>query len=191
MSSQDNRQIRVERIVSVEELKKYPIEELYVESFPAAERAPYRLMLRTIKKGRAEMLVAIENEEMVGFSYMVCNETLAYIFYLAVREDLRGKGFGSVLLTDMKERYKGKKLFLAREQLDESADNYEQRKKRVQFYQKNGFVDLPCKIKEASVIFAVMGIGGNVSAKEYHDLIVKWGGWLKTRILDMHIIENE
>lgn len=169
---------------------KKMIKKLYISAFPAEERAPFFMVAAKAKKGRAELLTARENGRFAGMVYMVCNEKLAYLFYLAVDESQRGKGIGGEIINALKERYKGRRIFLAREQLDKSAENYSQRVSRRNFYLRCGFEDLPCLIKEGPVIYDAMGIGGNVSAAEYDELIVKWCGKLMRRIIDMRIIER-
>lgn len=163
---------------------------LYLSAFPKEERAPFFLILSRLKTGKAEVLTAYENEKFIGFAYMVCYQDLAYLFYLAVDESIRGKGYGTQILTDLKKHYPNRRIFLAREQLDKSAENYDQRVRRHMFYQKNGFTDLPCQIKEASVIYDVMGIGGNISAQEYEKLMTAWAGKLLSNMIDMRMIEK-
>lgn len=166
------------------------LKKLYLTAFPKEERAPFFLMKSKAKKGKGEMLSVTDGDIFVGLVYMVCYRDLAYIFYLAIDESLRGKGYGSQVLGAVKQRYKGKRIFLAREQLDKRADNYEQRLKRHQFYLRNGFIDLPCCIKEASVIYDVMGIGGNILAEEYDILMTGWLGWLLCKLIDMRLIKK-
>ena len=166
------------------------IKKLYLTAFPAEERVPFFLIMSKTRRGKGEMLAAYDGEEFVGFAYMVCYKDLAYIFYFAVEESNRGKGYGGKILKAVKEKYSGSRIFLAREQLDESAGNYAQRVRRHNFYLNNGFTDLPCQIKEASVIYDVMGIGGTVSAEEYEALVTPWAGRLLRNIIDMKIIEK-
>lgn len=166
------------------------LKRLYLSAFPFEERCPYFIMMNREKKEKSEMLVARDNGEFIGFAYMVCNEKLAYIFYLAVEESNRGRGYGKKIIAALKEKYRGRRLFLAREQLDKSAENYEQRVNRHNFYLKCGFEDLPCCIKEGPVVYDVMGIGGNVTAEEYHSLIKDWAG-IMLKIVDMKIIEKQ
>ncbi len=174
----------------INKITQKKLKKLYLTAFPAEERAPFFLIMSKAKSGKGEMLAAYDREEFIGFAYMVCYKDLAYIFYLAVEENKRGKGYGGKILKAVKEKYSGSRIFLAREQLDESAENYTQRVNRHTFYLNNGFTDLPCQIKEASVIYDVMGIGGTVSADEYETLIASWIGKLLPKIIDMRIIEK-
>lgn len=166
------------------------IKRLYRCAFPPEERAPFAVIKRRAKKKAALMLAAKDGEEFVGFVYLVTYKELAYLFYFAVSERKRGMGYGSAILSKLIEMYRGKKLFLAREQLDKSADNYDQRIKRHQFYIHNGFTDLPGQIKEANVIYDIMGIGGAISADEYDALITPWAGKMLKRRVDMRLLEE-
>jgi len=165
------------------------IKSLYNTAFPSDERAPFFLIRRRAKQGRSEMLIAREDGRDVGFACVVTHEDMAYLFYFAVDAGKRGAGNGSKILQLLKERYAGKRLFLAREQLDESADNYTQRVKRHEFYLKNGLSDWTIRIKEANVIYDVMGIGGMVTPAEYDALITGWSGKLLRRMIDMRVLE--
>ncbi len=164
---------------------------LYIKSFPAEERAPYLLLLNRAKKGKADMFCAISGDEFMGILYMLSDEKIAYIFYLAVNEEKRGKGVGGEILSAMKDYYKGKRIFLARERIEKSSPNFNERIKRRNFYIRNGFTDYPDRfIREGIVVYAFMGIGGSVSAKEYDILIKNWIGKFLTRTVRLEIIEN-
>ncbi len=165
------------------------IKKLYVNAFPPEERPPFFMLKRGEKRGFGDMLTAWDGDEFIGFVYLVVGDDTAYLFFLAIDENKRGRGYGSDILGAVAKIYKEKKIFLAREQLDEAAENYEERVRRHSFYLKNGFVDLPIKIKEASVTYDVMGIGGNVTSEEYDKLITHWCGKFMRKFVDMRIIE--
>lgn len=165
------------------------LEPLYLAAFPSDERAPYKMLKKKADKGTAEFLAAKEGDEIIGMVYMVCNDALAYIFYLAIMEDKRGKGYGSAVLSLMKQRYAGKKLFLARERLDEPCDNLEQRTSRRNFYLANGFTDQSFHIKEGKVTYDIMYVGEPVTAKEYDALITPWAGRLMKWFVGLKIVD--
>ncbi len=165
------------------------IKTLYKSAFPPEERPPFFIIKNKAKKGKAQMLAARDGETFIGFAYLICCLDMAYLFFFAIDEAKRAMGYGSEILRLLRERYQGKRLFLAREQLDETADNYSQRVSRRNFYRKSGFEDLPCRIKEASVVYDVMGIGGNISPKEYDELITSWAGGLIRKLVDMRVLE--
>ena len=154
------------------------IRSLYLSAFPPEERPPFFLMRHGARFGNGEMLSAYDGEEFVGFAYVVSNDAAAYLFFFAIEEAVRGNGYGSAVLDALKKRYSGRVLFLAREQLDESAENYGERVRRRQFYLKNGFSDLSVKIKEMTVIYDTMSVGGEIEPRAYARLMKKWCGSL-------------
>ena len=160
---------------------------LFYSAFPPEERPPYFFMKWKAKRGKAELLIARENEKFVGFIYLINHLDMVYLFFFAVDEHIRGGGYGSRILQLLKDRKPGKRIFLAREPLDDSSDNAEQRRKRWEFYKKNGFEDLPIKIIEQNYVFDAMGIGGSISAEEYGALITTWCGKLIRRMMGMRV----
>lgn len=167
-----------------QDMKK--IKRLYLAAFPPEERAPFGFIRRRAGK-RADMLAAFDKGEFIGFAYTVTHEDMAYLFYFAICEDKRGMGYGSAILERLIEIYSGKRFFLAREQLDSSAENYTQRINRHSFYLHNGLIDLPGHITEAGVIYDVMGIGGEVSPADYDGLITPWAGKFIKKRADMRL----
>ncbi len=165
------------------------VRKLYLTAFPREERAPFWLIKRRADQKRGEMLVAKEGEEFLGFAYTVCHAQYVYLFYFAVDAQKRGNGVGSGILRLLKQRYAGKRLFLAREVLDENAENYEQRSRRHRFYLRNGFADLPGHIREAGVVYDVMGVGGELSAEAYGKLITFWAGRTLRKLFKMEMTE--
>ena len=175
------------------------VRQLYGSSFPADEKVPFFFLKRKVMKNKrlpitvqpsAECLVAKDRDKTVGFVYTVCYEDLAYLLYLAVAKKDRGEGYGSRILSCMKERYAGKRIFLARERLEEQCNNMKQRVKRRHFYLKNGFEDLPCLIQEGPVVYDVMGTGGPVSASDYDALMTNWAGKLVKKVVYFSMTEK-
>ena len=144
------------------------IKRIYCSAFPSEERCPWGWIFRKTKYASIELLAVMEEELPVGFIYLVHGNRLTYVFYFAMEESLRGKGYGSRTLAMVKERYPDHRIFLAIEELDERADNYGQRVSRLAFYQKNGFARTSCKLRERSVIYDVLSTdGGDVSNQDY------------------------
>ena len=63
---------------------------------------------------------------------------MAFVLYLAVNGEERGKGYGSQILDILKSAYVDKAIVLNIEPIDENAPNAEQRKSRLRFYNRNG-----------------------------------------------------
>ena len=175
---------------AAENKTEYPqIKELYIGSFPSEERAPFRMLCKSAERGRADFWSLNEDGAWAGMAYVLCHEDLAYLFYLAVDGSQRGKGLGHKAIAALLEQYAGCRFFLALEQLDESAENYPERLRRHQFYRSCGLVELPYHIKEASVVYDIMGSGGTVEPPEYAALIDRYMGPLRRHLIGMRILK--
>lgn len=152
------------------------VKNLYIEAFPPEERAPFGYIKRRHFNGKARMFVASRDGGKIGFAYIIEHNDVVYLLFLAVNGAERGKGYGTEILSLIKDMFKGKRLLIAREPIDENADNNAQRVARHKFYLKNGFTDSDCKIHEAGVTYDVMTVGGDVSPDEYRALITRWTG---------------
>lgn len=165
------------------------LKELYTEAFPPAERAPWPRLVVLARQNRAQCWTIEEQGQPVGLAYVLTHEELAYLFYFAIDKEYRGEGLGTRALGLLLERCRGKRFFLALEDWTEDCDNREQRLKRRDFYQRCGLHQLPYKLKEVSVIYAIMGSGGAVEPEEYAALIARFLGPLK-HFLDMRILKE-
>lgn len=184
---------------TVSEREEYEaIERIYNASFPDNERAPMRLLKKRAARGKADFLAIRDGGEVAGMAYCVCCRDLAYLFYIAVDKARRGRGVGTQAMTALLERYRGKRFFLALEQLDKTAENYAQRVKRHEFYLGCGLYDLPFRLKEGEVIFAAMGAklseNGSqtesitVRPEEYKELMSKYMGFIMRRFFDIRLL---
>lgn len=156
---------------------------LYKTAFPADERAPMWLMTLKANGENVDFWGLYADEKWIGLAYVISEMDASYLFYLALSESSRGKGLGSKALQSIIMQYEGQRLFLALEQLDESADNYAERKRRRNFYLKNGLKPLPVTIREATVTYDVMGTG-DVQPNEYKTMMKKYLG-AASRIVSM------
>lgn len=161
------------------------ISRLYRTAFPADERAPMLLLAIKSRDENVDFWGIYANGKWVGLAYVISAGTASYLFYLALSENMRGKGIGSKALQAVLMQYEGQRVFLALEQLDESAENSEERIRRRSFYLKNGFKPLPLTIREASVTYDVMGTG-EVQPKEYESMMKKFLG-ISSRLVSMDI----
>ncbi len=165
------------------------IKKLYKAAFPSEERAPFFLLSMKANQPGVDFWALYDGDKWVGLMYVVSRGDLSYIFYFAVSQSERGKGYGSQALQAAKEHYKGRKLCLAIEQLDPNAENYQERVKRKAFYQKNGFEPLNQKLQEATVVYELLGIGGRVEPEEYHLMMKNYMGRILSRLVVVRILD--
>ncbi len=153
------------------------IKQLYKSAFPPAERAPFHILLRGAKKKNVDFLSCMNGDEWVGMFYVVNHLDMSYVFYFAVAEEKRRKGFGTAILKAALEKYGGRRLFLAIEEVGEQYGNFAERAGRLRFYENAGFVRTGQKVQEADVIYDLMSNNAIVSNDEYRELLKTFLGF--------------
>ena len=146
------------------------IKEIYFEAFPKSERKPFFAIRHSVKKGKAQLLTAMENGILQGFVMVIPYKDMIMVDYLAVSPKIRSRGTGSKILQEACRRFSDKKIVLLIERLDESAENNEQRSARRKFYFKNGFTSSDIYITGHSDYKEILNFGGTISSQEYMDL---------------------
>src|SRR5262249_9844072 len=126
---------------------------------PKAERDPVEniaasLNSSTPRTETTHLRALVEQGSVVGFTYFASYQEyyLGYLKFIAVREDIRGKGYGPVLLHDALQKiradgirttgwpYLGLVLEVERPELAENEQDRQLRERRIHFYQRNGAV---------------------------------------------------
>lgn len=115
------------------------IEQLNTEAFPVEERIPICDLARMAKEGNYALLEAYEAAHFVGFAFLAVNKPSVYLFLLAVNPQLRSKGYGGKIVKSICEFYPDCQVVVDIQRVDELCDNLQQRRKRREFYLRNGF----------------------------------------------------
>lgn len=149
------------------------IKQLYMDAFPFDERIPFYIMVSVGNDRGVEFLSIYDDDTWLGFIHTLVGEKLSYIFYFAIDGSLRQSGYGSEIIREYKKMHP--KLSLAIEPIEEDSDNIKQRKKRLAFYEKNGFETLDTKVVEMGVEFELMGAKGmEIKESDYKSLVKKF-----------------
>ena len=146
------------------------IKEIYFEAFPKSERKPFFAIRHSVKKGKAQLLTAMESGILQGFVMVIPYRDMIMVDYLAVSGKIRSQGTSSKILQEVCKRFSDKKVVLLIERLDDRAENKEQRIARRKFYFKNGFTSSEIYITGHSGNMEILNFGGMVSLQEYMDL---------------------
>ena len=138
------------------------IKPLFISAFPRDERPPAHIFFSSFKKKSNTLYGFYEEDVFIGFTSVVVIRDVCYIYFLAVSPEIRNKGYGSKILSFIKDNYKDYNLLLCYEEVDEKYQDYPLRKKREQFYLRNGFTQNPLKTNEFGVVFQTATIGNRV-----------------------------
>lgn len=139
--------------MKLEPLTKQELTALYqselVSDFPGSELKPLDAMLRLMDMGRYDPLRVTEGERTVGYAmvWLPTNRRGGLLEYFGVLRGLRSGGIGSRALDLLAQRYG--QLFGEAEiaDSDDPAEN-ELRRRRIGFYERNGFrvLDYQCAL---------------------------------------------
>lgn len=156
---------------------KKQIKKLYNTAFPKCEQTPFVFLFRKTKDARNTFYAVLDNDEFVGLTYIIQGERIVYVFYLAIEEKHRGKGYGSVVLTLIKKKYPDKVITLAIEDTAEmDAPNYAERISRLEFYKRNGFQQLGIRTNEVGVVYELLGTKTGITQADFLDLMKNYMG---------------
>ena len=171
------------RLVDAKNYKKQ-IKHLYETAFPKEERAPLFILYGKTKKERNHFYAIVEDEEFIGLLYTIEDVGIVYVFFFAIVEEKRGQGYGSKVLSLVKEMYAERTVTLAIEDTeDKAAENYEQRIQRLKFYERNGFKQLHFRVNEVGVVYELLGTQKGVTQANFLLLMKNYVGKLLFRFI--------
>lgn len=118
---------------------------------------------------------AFYEEAFVGFAILLADAGLqiAYLSYFAIDGAYRSKGYGGVALGKLAEVYGGYQIVLDMERMDEGAKNYDQRLRRLAFYEKNGYQRAKIGFQYFGIDLEIMCSQGQFREQEFRQLIEK------------------
>lgn len=143
---------------------------LYRSAFPKAERRPFSTIYSMSKTGKIDVWYFEENDKFAGLATTINGDgELTLLDYFAVSKKNRDKGWGSKMIPQIIEKYQGRNLFGEIEALDPHADNYEDRKRRKQFYLRLGLVPRNIYVSFFGVEMEILTTGYPMTYQEYED----------------------
>ena len=163
---------------------KKQIKKLYKTAFPFYERAPFPLLMKRTDNGRDSFYAVMDENSFIGLVYTIECEKMVYVFFLAVIEESRGKGYGTKMLEKIREMHGEKPITLMIEDTEEkNAKNMDERIRRLKFYEENGFKRLHIKINEAGVRYELLGTDYSVTQEDFLNLMKEYIGSFLFKII--------
>lgn len=168
--------IKVRKIESACEWRN--IRRLYRASFPPQERKPFLILLLTWRKGKADVWYAEETfpchgglrKRFLGFAITLNGNNAILLDYLAVKENARGRGIGSLILKTLLCAYDGNGFFVEIESIyEKGAKNLPERMKRRSFYTRNGLHALNVVADVFGIQMELLGKDMAIDFQTYND----------------------
>ncbi len=167
---------------------KKQIKHLYKTAFPIKERLPLPFLFHKTKKGENSFYAAVDNNEFVGLAYVIRYKNLVYINYLAIEDNKRGNGYGTEILRTIKDMHPDCINILLIENTDDiHADNFDERIRRLGFYERNGYKQLHIKVNEIGVHFELLGTETTVTQDDYLRMMKNFLGGLLFKIVYIYL----
>ena len=150
---------------------------LYLEAFPKEERIPWWLLKLNSRRKGIDLMAWMEGDSFCGLTASVTAGGLYFLLFFAIAKPLRGQGYGSKILTELRSTHDT--VILNVEPLDVTASNYTQRVNRFAFYGKNGFQDTGYHVWEVGGKFRVLSTRQELDVPAYKNLfrILTLGVW--------------
>ena len=146
---------------------------LYESAFPREERIPWEDLLRLVEKMPLEFAEYRDGEELLGITIVYPRPRLSWFWYFAVPEEKRGRGIGQRILSALLARYEGRSAVLDMEDpAQPGAPNAAQRRRRRDFYLRNGFRDTGVGKTFGPVAMTMMLKGEDTFATSDYDALL-------------------
>jgi len=162
------------------------IKRLQQTAFPQNELYPMWVLRLLALRKNVHYISFHEDNDFCGLIYYSVSNSLIYVFYVAVNDRIRSKGIGTKIFEWLKAKYPDKEITLNIEPIDETANNAEQRVKRMHFYEKQGFKDSGYILKDTSGEYYILTTLENLSVEDYRKAILNLGmGFYKPSIIEL------
>ncbi len=146
------------------------VRNLYCDAFPQIERISEKNLEKGLGRG-ANIREYYDNDTFIGFTYDYVLGDMVYLGYFATVPSVRGKGYGKQILDAFRSFNIGKKIFLLVESLDSNASNIEMRRRRVNFYLRNGCRDSQFLAKSDGEWYGCLYMQGVPTREEVYNAI--------------------
>ncbi len=150
---------------------KEQLYELYEAAFPEQEKKPMYVMEQLVKDGKMEMNALVEEGEFVGLAINLHSGDYVLLDYYAVLPEKRSGGYGSKGLEILLSHFEDQKYIFEIETQDENADNAQDRKRRKDFYLRNGLKETGLFANVYDTDFEILTPNGELTFQEYVDFL--------------------
>lgn len=126
------------------------IKEIYETSFPKSEKFPFWVLKQCAKENNVRLDAIMEHgtDKIIGMSFLIFYDDIAYLMYVAIDKKYRNKGFGSLVLRDLILRQVDESILLC---IERPSAKEGIKARRKYFYLRNGFYETSLFIEDTGV----------------------------------------
>lgn len=181
------------RELDLEELNWLHAQELR-EAFPPEELKPYAAMEKLYQTGMYHPVGAWEGGELLGYALLWESPVGKYVLidYLGVTASRRNGGLGGQILQMLKEQFRDWDGIIVESEAPDGGDHDALRKRRMDFYRRNGytFLDYDCVlfgVHYAVCLCSPSGKGTRSGALEAHKALYRrqFSQWAYDRFIQI------
>lgn len=150
------------------------LRQLYETAFPVEEQIPYDDLIYLLDAMSIDYTAYYDGDMLVGLTMVLQLPRYNWGWYFAVKEPLRGKGYGQEIMTAVLDKYLGQRPFIIdiESPWQPDAPNPEQRRRRHAFYLRNGMKDKPTSRSYGGVTYTIMSSSDQPFTQQDYDDIV-------------------
>ncbi|WP_298452896.1 GNAT family N-acetyltransferase [uncultured Prevotella sp.] len=164
--------MRTERITA-DNVDNAELRYLYESAFPKEERIPYDELKRLLGVMPIDFMTYYDGDMFVGLTMVLNRTDFNWGWYFAVKEELRGRGYGQQILTALKAKYADRQLVIDIESPEQTnCNNIEQRRRRYEFYKRNGFRDTWTAKSFEGIDYTILLLGDGTFTQNDYDGII-------------------
>lgn len=167
---------------------KQKINDLMREAYDERERMGFCLLNLLAKRKNTTMYAIYYKERFIAMTIITAHKDMAYVLYLATVASERDKGYGAMILQQIKQIYSGYRITLTANALKEGEGEDSFTARRLAFYKRNGFLELGFKVRLAGVVDETLYVQSNIadnkiSQQEYMGLLnVVFPFWMRLKV---------
>jgi len=149
------------KLLDSKEISKLYQEHMIVD-FPKDELKPLNMILKSVEEGFYDCFGLYDEEEMVGYTFMVKLDNSYLIDYIAIFPECRNKGIGANLLSIIDEHLKNAERIFGEVEdpvyTEDESQNALQ-KRRLNFYLRNNCRDTGLRVDCFGVKYIILEAG--------------------------------
>ena len=149
------------------------VKALYRTAFPKHERLWWPALRFLTRKSCGDIQAYLDGDTFCGFTVSAQAGSVCYVLFFAVDETCRNRGYGSAILEILKKANPEKHLVVLIEPPEPEAENHEQRTRRLQFYERNGFYQTGLMSREIGGDFDLLATAPKISIPDYQKVFQK------------------